>query len=449
MKKLLVVLIATAFVFGLVAQSAIAEDRLELSGQVRARAWSKENTDSYGTGLMAGDLEAASAGLEQTDADELKYWDQRFRMAAKITPADGVSGNLRFDFAEGTWGNTPDWDGSRYTTSELQVDRAYLEVNKGIVMVRAGQQFFGLGNNYAYDNQATGLLFQIKTPVVISLVYTKEDEGGGLTDDDDLGTEDVDHYAIDLGYATDAFSVNVFYGVQKDGSDGTPADPCVEPNMFGAMGKASFGPINVLAELNVFGGEIDYGPGTESTDFTGTQLYADVNMRVNEMFLVGVDLVYSDGVDIEDDLGDEIKITQLNATNSFGSTRYADRGPFTTDIHLLDANFAGTGSSVLDAYTGGDIFDPLGLQGGAMGGGPYVVVTPIEGLNFYANFMYLKAAEDELIDNTTVYNLAAEYMLTQNTTLAAQYSVASVDDDIEGFDIDDLKALVARIQITF
>lgn len=428
MKKLLVAFIAVAFVAGLVAQTAVAEERLSLTGAMRARAW---NTSNY------SDLDS------DNHTDELQYWDQRFRVQATIAPADGVKGVLRWDFAETTWGsNGTELDGNRPTAgtdNQLQVDRAYLDVTKGIINVKAGLQYMGLGTNYAYDNNATGLQLTFTTPVVIRVGWAKESEGGASTDLDaedsgidtdgdgvDDSTQDIDQYFLDLMYSADTFTVEGFYAFQKDGrkSDDT-ANGVEEPTLLGVMGKAAFGPINVLAELDMFGGQYN-----DDVDYTGTQFVGDVGFNLNDQVTLGVDLIYSNGN--KDD--DKTKITYMpHAT--FGSVGYADYGAFNTDLMPLGAT---------------DVFDPLGTEAGAMGGGVYAKFVPIETLTLYGQIVYLVGQEDEdgMFENGTIFNLSGQWAFTQNAHLALGYNYTSASLK-EVDDLDNATAIMARIQIDF
>jgi len=412
MKKLWVAMIALACATGLVADMALAEDRLSLSGQVRVRAWDKENYSDF----------------SDTTDDEESYWDQRFRMQAIVSPADGVKGVLRFDFTETQWGTGGlIGDGARPTAGtndQFQVDRAYIDVTKGIVNVTAGQQYMGLGNNFAYDGNNTGLQFTINAPVTVRLGYSKENEGGALTDSEDLGTEDTDHYFVNVGYKSDVFSIDGFYAMQKDDS---PA--AVEPTLMGVLGRFGIGPVNVIAELDAFGGD-----NADGVDYTGIQFVADASMAMSDALTLGVNLIYSDGTD-----ADEIKLTRFPGA-FFASMYYSDFGPFATDIAPLGS---------------GDVFDPGATEAGrasgsgAMGGGAYVKFAPIDVLNLYGQLAYLTADEDITgqYDDGFIFNFGAEYLLTQNTTVAAAYNYTDID--FIGRDADAATALVARLQITF
>jgi hypothetical protein len=309
-----------------------------------------------------------------------------------------------------------------------------LDVTKGMVNIKAGQQYMGLGNNFAYDDNATGVQITLKTPVAVRLGYNKRDENGSTNDSED-GNEDVDRYYIDLGYKTDAFAVNVFYAAQQDGVD----DSKDEPTLLGVMGKFAVGPANVMAELNSFGGS--YKDGADDIDYVGLQFIADVSMKFSDALTAGVNLIYSSGED-EDD---QDKITHF--AGNFGSAGYADLGPFNTDIMPLGAD---------------DVFDPGSTKSGAMGAGIYANFMPMEGLTLSAQYVYLTAVEDSndnrpleeggegvAFDNGYVFGVGVSYTITQNATLAAEYLIADWDTVDDVIDIEALNVMVARIEVAF
>lgn len=439
MKKLLVVLMLLAFVAPVIP--ATADDALDLSGAMRVRAWSIDNSNF-------------------TDADtaDLDYWDQRLRIQGVINAADGVKAVFRVDLAEDTWGSV-NWATHRYNeSSELQVDRAYLDVTKGIVNIKAGQQYLGLGNSYAYDNNQTGLQITLTTPVTVRLGYAKIDEGynagttvnfveagpDGLpgtaddillpvtpistaTNDSPNSAEDTDHYFIDLGYKSDAFSINAFYAMQIDGNDATQD----EPILMGALASFGAGPVNVVAELDIFGG--DSGPAGAKVDYTGIQFIANASMKFSDQLTAGAVLIYSDG----EDNADEEKITRFpNAM--FGSMYYSDLGSFHTDIAPLGDD---------------DVFDPASTNSGAMGASIYAFFTPMEGLKLGFQYAYLTGVEDGIttgdkFSDGYAANVSVDYTLAPNATLAAVYLIADWDTEA-GNDAETLSVLGARLQVTF
>lgn len=421
MRKLLVLLMVLAFAAPVVP--VMADDTLDLSGAMRVRAWKIDNED-----------------YTDDDQSDHEYWDQRLRIQGKITPADGVMAVFRVDLSEDVWGSNA-WQGSRYGTGdedvnddnsggELQVDRAYLDITRGMLNIKAGEQYIGLGNNFAYDNNATGLVVTVKTPLTIRLGFVKidedqvsdRDEDTDLSDDD--GFEDVDHWLVDLGYKADAFAFNIFYATQKDGLD--DAD---EPNLIGAMAKFNLGPANVFTEVNKFGGSDD----DADVDYMGLQFIADVSMKFTDMVTAGVQLIWSDG----NDESDEVKLTRMpNAF--FGSQYYADLGAFNTDIAPLG---------------GGDVFDPFN-ESGAMGFGLYADVMPMDGLTLFGQFVWLTNVEDgtdersDGFDNGYLINLTAQYEIVPNAHVAVGYNLVKWDA-LEDLDPEDRTTIVGRLQVNF
>lgn len=404
MKKLLVALIAVAFVFGLVAQTAVAEERLSLNGQMRVRAFYKDNND-----------------LDSDADDTQNYWDQRFRLGATIAPADGVKAVLRCDFGESVWGADDQDDGSSNQDLVVQTDRAYLDITKGMIHLTAGLQPFALGNAVAYDAQHTGIGLTIKTPLTITLVAAKVDEdttdSGDLTDED--GFEDIDHYALNLGYATDAFTVNVFYALQNDGRDDG-----ISPNVIGVQGTFAIGPVNINAEINSFGGTNDIA----DIDYCGLQFWAVGTMSLSDALTLGAAVVYSDG----NNDADKEKLTYLTDD---GSTVYADLG-------MMNTLISGVGPD--------DIFDPLSTDAGSIGGGIFAQFVPVENVTLFGNISYLTQAEEldatGEFESALVVNLSAKWAFTQAAAVEMQYHYvdATLADDV---DTDPLSRLGMRLHV--
>jgi hypothetical protein len=396
MKKFFIIALAIIFVAPFVADMAIAGD-LSTSGTMRVRAW---NIDDGTT--------------------EKEYWDQRFRLGATFSATEGVSAHLRLDFNENAWGNQ-DWSGSRSVgDNELQVDRAYLQIDQERYKVKAGQLYAGLGGISAYDNNQYGILLDVKDigPTTLTFGFLKLDEdqtaaGTDLTDDSPF--EDLDHYIANVAFASGAFSLNVFTALQMD--DTAAAD---EPSMVGANLKTSLGKIALFAELDTFTGD------SASVDYIGTQLYVNAEMKFGDAITGGLDLVYAEGTD---DTG-ETQLTQLG--DNFSDWTLMDRGPFQADI------------------TDFDDMDPAGDSAGSMGGGVYVDFSAMEGLLIQASIFNYSMPEDgtdlNVVDSVLGFNLGLSYDLAKNATLAAQYNTYDFDDDA---DTDAVDTIVARLQVKF
>ncbi len=383
MKKFFIIALALIVAVGFAADMAFAGD-LSVSGTMRVRAWSIDD------------------GTNEAD-----YWDQRLRTAVTFTGAEGISGHLRLDFSEITWGDAG-FTHRPSDATELQVDRAYLQVVQENYKIKAGQLFAGLGNTIAYDNNCTGLLVDIKNvlPVTLTLGVVKQAEGTTTADDD------TDHLLANVAYATDAYSLNIFTAMQQD--DGND-----EPMLIGAQVKTTVADIALNAELDMFSG--DDGAGK---DYVGTQLYVNAEKKINDQLTAGLDVIYAAGTDD----ATETQMTTLNAA-VFADWCIMDRGPFNADISLFDE------------------MEPT-ANGGSMGAGVYADYAATEDLLVQASVLYLTIPEDAAaVDSVMVFNVGLSYDLAPNTTLAVQYNMADFDEPVT--DPDAVTTMVARLQIKF
>lgn len=413
MKRLLIVLLAFALVAGLFTVAA-AEDKLSLSGTMRVRAWDVENYYDFD---------------DNSSDDEASYWDQRYRLAATIKANDAVSAHLRLDFAENAWGNN-DWSGSRYVgNNELQVDRAYLQVHAADwATVKAGQLYFSTGDRYiVYDNNCTGIVWQLKfNPITVDLHYSKQSENGSLNDDnfDDAGVsvqqDDEDAYVAQVKYKAEKFSAGAFYAAVEDSTDADNS-----PSAIGLFGKFALGPVNFLAELDIFDGD-----ESNTVEYTGTQLFVNAEWKMDAL-LLGGEIYYAEAADND---GTENQITWLGG--NFGDFQPHTYGAFMEDY-------------VPTPGGGNSVFDPTGDDAGSFGGSIYAKYI-WDKLTLWGQVAYLEPDDDKMtrFDDFTVVNLSASYELVQNFTIAGMYSTTMVSVDDNGPD-DDGQTLAARLQIKF
>ena len=156
--KLLKVLVAV-LVMAAMAVPVIAEDRLSLSGEMRVRGWHVDNDWDSKVG------------------DSTNTWaDQRFRLGGKIAIAEGVSITFRTDITEANWGSNNSAFGAGRGGSTQQWDRAHIDLTKGMVHVRAGQQLTYWSQTGVIDNQTTGISFDLATGIPVSgFVYLNDD----------------------------------------------------------------------------------------------------------------------------------------------------------------------------------------------------------------------------------------------------------------------------------
>ncbi len=405
MKKVLLALVVLLF-----AVSVYAESRLDLSGQMRIRGKSFENLSNFN---------------DDDDSDKENYFDQRLRIAGKINVAEGITVNFRLDFDEETWGT----QGS-HGTSEIQTDRAYIQIDKDMYRLRAGRQLFALGNYIALDHNGVGFLATLKTPVSITAGYVKVSEGGAKSDEDDLGTEDATAYVLNLGYKMkDIANINAFYGYQDNGQ--SDAFDELNKSVIGLQADGKLGLIGYNVEYNYYTGEND----THNYDYVGNQFYGDLNVNVG-MFKAGTEVFYAMGTDKTD----EDQITNLAGEYGLWDD-FVPMGDF-ADSDIMDLAFS-------DGYTNHGVFE-LDENAGSMGIVPYVSVSPMDKLSLMANVGYFEPEEDTVteLDSVITAVLTADYKLYKNVGLKGQYAYVAPEYDDNTPD-DPANAFYGKLYVNF
>ena len=151
MKKWLVVIMAVALV-GAMTVPAAAEPNLSVTGEYTVQGMTSDGVASQN-----------SRAAQTADTDQRSYFYQRMRVQPQLKASDTVSANLRFDFAEGIWGQDQNFTTARAKDSgfsDIQVDRAYVDVNTTWLRVRAGLQFIPAGQTQVYRDNQPALQFQ-------------------------------------------------------------------------------------------------------------------------------------------------------------------------------------------------------------------------------------------------------------------------------------------------
>lgn len=424
MKKLLVVFMVLAF-----AVPAMADDILDVSGSMRVEKFNLTNK-----------------GFSKSDVADQDFWDQRLRLQMKFNPADGAQVVLRTDITEEKWGRFPDRPGIgdsldsealdklassppssinaaratiRSTSNAiLMIDRAYLNVDKGMVNIKGGLNAWNLGHLIAYNNQGQGLQVTVKTPLTITLGLTKESENGYLADTKETqpapdgkldGVEDsrdTDSYWVNLGYKMDEMAFDLYYAAVIDSRKDR-----YEPSVIGAAFTGMIGPVNLKAELDVFGGN----SGVSGEDLFGTQLWADASMKMSDMLTIGSQFVYAAGTNDSDK-------TQITNVNYFG-----DHDVIEDHIPTMGTgNHADPGNGLVFDVGGGN-------HQGAIGIAPYVIFKAMDDLSIAAKIFYNTKAADgaveaDRIDSWLFYAIGASWAFAPNTTFEVAYSANSVNE---------------------
>jgi hypothetical protein len=388
MKKIFIIALAVM----MVASMAYAEDRLALNGSFRVWGWSTEGSD--------------------WNSDTTQDWiGQRLRMGGKIAVADDVSVNFRMDFGESNWGDQygpgggyvvrPRGANGTTNSSQLDIDRAFVQIDKQYWGLIAGQQYLGLGVCEVLDANVPAINLQITPmePLKISLIYAKISENGGY--DDEGATEDIDFYGFNIGYSAENFSVKAYYGMQDDS---TPAE--VNPSGGGIYGSLGLGMFNLETELDILGGDTAAG-----VDYTGTQFYLGANAGLTEMIKLGAEFFYAKG--------DETDTQITGFCDWFTFTPMSMNTPMSGEFSAFEPN--GTTSP----------FDPSGAGAGSLGGTLWADFSILEGLKLGAKVGYWEVETDEntYIDSIFAYNAYVSYMIASNSNLSLTYLNSTPDYD--------------------
>ncbi|MBE9487116.1 MAG: porin [Chloroflexi bacterium] len=378
--KIMVALLAIAAI----AAPVMAEDRLSLSGSMQVRGHFYD---------FDSDIDAD---------DESAAWnDQRLRIAGKLSVAEGVSVNFRFDATESEenqsgatpWGNIGQ---NTHRRADIQFDKAYLQLEKNDYTFTAGQQYFSQGLiGTVGDHVGTGFILK-RSPV--ALFHTK-------TVDDDITETDASLTGAQFSFGNDTMAGKVF-GIYDQGT--ASGD---ELYALGFSFDSDLEAVNVKGELNYFDGENAAG-----VDEKGLQLYVDVSAEVNETVTVGGLAIYAKAEDTDD------QITRVTGTGFAGFSPQT-YGYFSTDYSI---DF--------------DIFDPSGLNQGSMAGSLYADVKLNDDLSSKFAAMYFTVDDDHTADmDGFILNASASYALMANTKLNVGINYMNVDED--GTDVDVVQAM--------
>jgi hypothetical protein len=295
-----------------------------------------------------------------------------------ITVAEGITANLRVDFFDDeTWGTTgpvgrPDHDGG-----DIEVDRAFIRIEKDMFIFQGGQLFQAFGNPgafTAYAPQANGLALRLKLPVTVDVNYFKLDEGTSVIDEEDA-QKDTDMYAVQVAYPSEMFTIGGYYVLASDGSELNYEDQ----NVIGVWGNTKIGPVKVSGALDFFGGSYD-----ANTDYMGTQLWLGGEMAFTEAFNLGANIYYALAADSD---GSELQLTEM--PNKFA--------PF--EAH--EVVFRGYRDCLVSLNGSDTPFDPTGAAAGAgddagvMGMDVYGLFTPVENVTLAASIGYFSPQDDD------------------------------------------------------
>lgn len=377
-----------------------AEDNFNFDGNYRIRGWMIQNPSF------------------DSDADNNQsYYDQRFRVKYGVDIMENVKGMLQVDFSEGEWGSSYNdymgWSSTK-EEAEVQIDHAYVTIDEDLFKITAGQHYSGVGNYLIWDQDATGITLNIKTPVAILINYSKMDERGSLVDEN--GTEDADFYGLNVGYSKDDFQVNLTFATRKDYSEEE-----LDPWGVGLQTNVEIGPVAMNLEVDQFGGT--WG---ENVDVIGTQAFLEGSVAIKENGKVGLRIFYATGTDADD----EVQATGVNVGGwTFNPLGFGDTSSYAGEMIYyfypagnMDAYFYGGGPS---------IFDPAGANAGVIGFSPYTFFSPTDNVTLFANIGYLTPQDDSNtpFNSLTSVSLSVDWKVYEKVILSAGYNYSGIDTD--------------------
>ncbi|MBE0576687.1 MAG: porin [Desulfuromonadales bacterium] len=419
--KLLKVLVAV-LVIAAMAVPVIAEDRLQLSGEMRVRGY-------------LYDTDYTDFGEE--DDDSGAWNDQRLRMLGKIAVAEGVSVVFRFDATESdeNSSNAVAWGGSQTSAyqysqrrADIQFDNAYLMVEKNGFTLKAGQQYFGFWGytGKMMDVIGAGFTGQYKG---LTLMHVKRlDENNGNDSFAQPNDGDVSLTGLKYDFKGEGFTLTPM--VSYNQSDSAVRGGDRDLLALGLASSIDLGPVLLKGEFNYFDGEDNVG------DIKGTQLYLDASMAATTTLRVGLMGFYALGDD-EDE-----QATNNNFDGAVDWT-FADWHP---------ESYGHWSVEFVDEFA--DIYDPLGVNAGVMAAQLYADLQATENTSMKFAAMYFQNEDDEFIDyDGYTLNAGIAYKLAKNTTLSlhANYIKFNVDEvDGESVDADgDTLQAISGIQVAF
>lgn len=422
MSKFLKIMIVLLTILAVAAPAVMAEDRLSLAGSMRVRGFYHN-------------IDEDTASSDVTDA----WNDQRLRIGGKISVAEGVSVNFRFDASESEKSSSDDvaWGGSgseykpySHRRADIQFDKAYLQVEKGGYTFMAGQMFFyGMSEaNRLLDTVGTGFIVK-RGPFTLAHVKQYDATNGRLSD---TGEKDGSLTAASYAYKSDAFNAKVALAYNNKTNVGAPASPGTDSDseLYGVAisGDTNLAGFGIKGELDFFDGSDD-----NDDDVVGMQVYLDASTAISESVVLGGMFFYAAEAD-----DDETQVTAMSMP-IFADWKPQEYGYHTTDFYTTYSPFepkADQGVLGLQAYADWKINDELGTK--------------------YAVGYFMPADDDDAAgkyDYTIlVLNASAQYALLPNTALTAHVNYQMYDEDtpsgVAENDTDTLQAITG-ITVSF
>ncbi len=364
---------------------------------------------------------------------------QRMRVAFNWKVNDNVSTQLRGDFAEFTWG-----DGYRPEagTDTIMIDRAFATIKSGALTLKVGQQAGAWGLGTMWSDQFAGIQADIALdPITIKLLYQKESEGGaaGNTTTDEAGNDDDDVYGIAAVYKADAFTGQLSFATKRQKSDGAGNAADHTMNGYSLTVIVPIGDMKLSAEGTMFGGD-----NGSTTDYVGTQFYANLDAKLSDMISAKVGVVWADGAD-----SNESQITSIQHDVQFRPLDFegalgADRG-LSQGSTVLANDTQGTETGRTQLFEAAVNRGVIGLIGG-------VKVAATDAVTLYGKLGYIEPNDNDdttSLDSKTFAIASVDYAWMPAVTVSGGVAYVSPDYSDGTINDDPVVEWIFRLGVSF
>ena len=423
------------------AAPAFAADNLTLGGQMRVGAWYLDD------------------GGDSTTS----YIEHRLRVGGKFSVTDGVSVTFRKDFSDQQWGSA-----GPYGRDNYEIDRAHLDITKGMFHLRAGQLYFGTGGQFAVDTETTGAVLDMNFGAAkVQFAYLLPEQNGAGVDDNLL--------VLNASHKTDLYSANVFVANAKTSYDNSAAArKAAYVAAWEAQRVERSYAYNILYDLD--DGDYDVYGDLDDADDAGVEAVEEFDAGSDgDIFVYGFGATFNlDAVKLETGLsiftGDvtdtiDATVTQFNLkgtmaaseTMSVGATFYyakaadADEAQITyvgNGFNGYDVtNYGALENEYLNGYAN-RVYDFTGAGSGVMGGQIFASLKANDATTFYGSLAYLTPEDDEFtgVDSDLALNVSVAYKIMDGVSMATQLQYVDRDD---AAGTDAKTAVGARLYVNF
>ena len=473
--KVMIVMLAVAAMA--VPATVFAADNLSLGGQMRLGGWYLDD------------------GGDSTNT----YAEQRLRIGGKFSVAEGVSVTFRTDFSEQSWGSNPSLGRTAW-----QLDRAHMDIDKGIFHLRAGQLYYGTGGQFAVDTETTGAVLDMNFGAVKAQVaYLLPDDNNTVAN---AYAADDTIVVLNVSHKTDMYSANVFVAnaknrsaaadfvetsaakaqtADRDAEFTTAYDKAYAASLKADGSTVSDGAAYVTAVANAKAAGIVAGDAAVATWDADTANaiaeYSDSNngyaISGEDVYVYGFGATFNlDAVTLETGLtlfsGDFLEGYNVDATgtqfnlkatmaasetvNVGGAFYYAKAA----DDDERQVTYVGNGFNGYDPTNYGSlenenlyayanrVYDFTGSGSGVVGGQIFASAKASSDLTVYGSVAYL-APEDDAntgVDSDLALNVSMAYKIMDHVTMATQLQYVDRDD---AANTDATTAIGTRLYVNF